>query len=524
MKEFLYQMRLELCKGRKSRKWNIEDLEKVFKCLKNNKARDAHGHTYELYKNGGSDLKSSLLKLVNLVKEKQIYPKIFQLANITSLYKKRGEKSDFNSERGIFNTVKIRSILDRLVYNEKYSEIDESMSGSNIGARKERNIRDHLFVINAILHEASENKKNLDVEIYDIEKCFDKLWASETANDMFNAGLNDDKFVLVANSNSECQVAVKTPWGTLTERKTMENIEMQGGVLTPLKCSVTIDTLGKETLASTECGKTLYKYRDCVKIPALSFVDDILSVTECGPNSVKMNAYVQSKVDSKKLRLSDKKCVKMHIGGNKNSCPSLKIHETEMKISQKEKYLGDVITNDTKQDENIKMRYDKGIGISNGILSTLKEVSFGIYYFQMGMMFRTSLLLNGILFNTEAMFSVTDKHISTLEETDRYLLRQILGTGTETPIESLYIETASLPVKYIWKGRRIMYYWTMLHKGEDEIAKQVFSAMKEFPSKKSDWMTQVNEDLRYFDIEETEEEITKMKRDKFKDKWIRKSG
>ena len=354
MKEFLYQMRLELCKGRKSRKWNIEDLEKVFKCLKNNKARDAHGHTYELYKNGGSDLKSSLLKLVNLVKEKQIYPKIFQLANITSLYKKRGEKSDFNSERGIFNTVKMSSILDRLVYNEKYSEIDESMSGSNIGARKERNIRDHLFVINAILHEASENKKNLDVEIYDIEKCFDKLWASETANDMFNAGLNDDKFVLVANSNSECQVAVKTPWGTLTERKTMENIEMQGGVLTPLKCSVTIDTLGKETLASTECGKTLYKYRDCVKIPALSFVDDILSVTECGPNSVKMNAYVQSKVDSKKLRLSDKKCVKMHIGGNKNGCPSLKVHETEMKISQKEKYLGDVITNDTKQDENIK--------------------------------------------------------------------------------------------------------------------------------------------------------------------------
>ena len=37
-------------------------------------------------------------------------------------------------------------------------------------------------------------------------------------------------------------------------------------------------------------------------------------------------------------------------------------------------------------------------------------------------------------------------------------------------------------------------------------------------------MTQVNEDLRYFDIEEIEEEITKMKRDKFKeivDKKIR---
>ena len=122
--------------------------------------------------------------------------------------------------------MKIRSILDRLIYNEKYEEINKSMSCSNIGARKERNIRDHLFVVNSILHEVLENKLNVDIEIYDIMKCFDKMWAIETANDIFKAGLNDDKFVLVANSNSKCQVAVKTPWGSMTDRKTCTKIEM----------------------------------------------------------------------------------------------------------------------------------------------------------------------------------------------------------------------------------------------------------------------------------------------------------
>ena len=39
------------------------------------------------------------------------------------------------------------------------------------------------------------------------------MWAIETSNDMYNAGLNDDMFVLVANSNEACKVAVKTPWG-----------------------------------------------------------------------------------------------------------------------------------------------------------------------------------------------------------------------------------------------------------------------------------------------------------------------
>ena len=141
---------------------------------------------------------------------------------------------------------------------------------------------------------------------------------------------------------------------------------MQGGVLTPLKFSVQIDTLGKEMLSSTESAKALYKYKDCVIIPPLSF----------SPNSVKVNAYVQSKVETKKLELSDTKCVKMHLGNNKSACPKLKIHSNEMKSSDREKYLGNGITSNARMDDNIQMRHDKGIGIANQILSILTEVSF----------------------------------------------------------------------------------------------------------------------------------------------------
>ena len=136
MKELLFKMRLEICKDRKSKWWEMDDLEAVLKSLKDDKARDAHGHTYELFKYGGRDLKLSLLKLLNLVKEQQIYPSILQPSNITSLYKSKGEKSDLNNDRGIFNVVKVRSILDKLIYNEKYELIDSNMSCSIIGARK----------------------------------------------------------------------------------------------------------------------------------------------------------------------------------------------------------------------------------------------------------------------------------------------------------------------------------------------------------------------------------------------------
>jgi hypothetical protein len=246
LKEYLFKLRMKYSSKIISDDWSIIDLEKVLKSLKNGKARDPHGHIYELFKYAGNDLKISLLKFYNLVKKKQIYPKILQPSNISSFYKLKGERSDLNNDRGVFNVVKVRSIIDKLIYNDKYETIDQSMSCSNIGARKNRNIRDHLFVVNAILNDVTKCKKDIDIEIMDIAKCFDKMWYEETGNDMFNAGITDDKFVLLANSNLKCQVAVKTPWGSTTDRIEIERIEMEGTVPAPLKASVQLDTLGKE--------------------------------------------------------------------------------------------------------------------------------------------------------------------------------------------------------------------------------------------------------------------------------------
>ena len=126
---------------------------------------------------------------------------------------KKGDQTNLDNDRGIFNVSKIRSILDKLIYNDIYDAVDYNMSSSNIGARKSRNIRDHLFVINGILNEAinAPNKQPIDIQIYDVSKCFDKLDFINTANDLYNSGVKDDKFVLVANSNKSCNVSIKLP-------------------------------------------------------------------------------------------------------------------------------------------------------------------------------------------------------------------------------------------------------------------------------------------------------------------------
>ena len=192
LKEYLFKLRLKYSSKVISEDWKMADLEKVLKSLKNGKARDPHGHIYEIFKYAGKDLKHCLLKFLNSVKKKQKYPEILQPSNISSFYKKKGDRSDLDNDRGVFNVVKMRSILDKMISNDKYDTIEQSMSGSNIGARKGKNIRDHLFVINAVINDVTKNKKDVDIDIMDIAKCFDKMWYAETGNDIFNAGVRDD--------------------------------------------------------------------------------------------------------------------------------------------------------------------------------------------------------------------------------------------------------------------------------------------------------------------------------------------
>ena len=60
-----------------------------------------------------------------------------------------------------------------------------------------------------------------------------------------------------------------------------------------------------------------------------------------------------------------------------------------------------------------------------------------------------------------------------------------------------------------------MYYWTLLNKSDDELAKQVFNIQNKF-SVKDDWVNQVKLDLNELEIQITEEKIKGMKYEEYK--------
>ena len=113
----------------------------VLKQLGKDKARDPEGYANEIFKEevAGTDLLKAILKIMNLIKKKQKYPKVLEKCKITSIHKKKSKK-DFENYRGVFRLQILRSILDKLMYNDSHYTIDSSLTDGNVGARKLRSV------------------------------------------------------------------------------------------------------------------------------------------------------------------------------------------------------------------------------------------------------------------------------------------------------------------------------------------------------------------------------------------------
>ena len=79
----------------------------------------------------------------------------------------------------------------------------------------------------------------------------------------------------------------------------------------PIECSVHIDNIGKESLKPH---MEPYTYKNEVEIPALGWIDDLITVSESGYKTARINAFINAQIASKKLRLGAKKCFMMHVG------------------------------------------------------------------------------------------------------------------------------------------------------------------------------------------------------------------
>ena len=164
-----------------------------------------------------------------------------------------------------------------------------------------------------------------------------------------------------------------------------------------------------------------------------------------------------------------------------------------------DEYLGDVISADGSNTNNIQNRVSKGLGIITQILNMLEKVTLGYHYFKIVLLLRESLFLNGILTDSDVWYGIKKSEIKDLEALDKMLLRRILETPVSTPMEAMQLELGVMSISTLIKARRINFLHYIATRNESEIIFKFFMAQWDYPGR-NDWTTQVREDLQEFGI------------------------
>ena len=145
---------------------------------------------------------------------------------------------------------------------------------------------------------------------------------------------------------------------------------------------------------------------------------------------------------------------------------------------------------------------------------------------EIGLKLRQAMLLNGILFNSEAWHNISETEIRILETVDEYLLRALVKAHSKTALEFLYLEAGAIPIRFIIASRRLIYHHNILKREEKELIKRIYKEQKKNPSK-GDFVELVKKDFKIANIVQNDEEIQNIKASIYKQyikKCIRKAA
>ena len=323
----------------------------------------------------------------------------------------------------------------------------------------------------------------MSIQIIDYKTCFDSMWQDEVTNELFNAGVEDDKLALLYEINRTNHIRIKTSAG-LSDVETVENIICQGDPRGSIQCGLMVDGFGKESLNPD---LEPYKYKGKVPVPLLGMVDDTLLISESGYKTYRLNAFINAKTAAKRLQFGPDKCHVMYVGKDIPEHKKIELHvdgwkveevksvatgevksvetfdgEEEISESCQEKYLGQIISSDGSNAKNVANRAGKGSGMANTIESIIKYLPGGRFHFEIAIIMRNAYLVSSMLSCSEVWYDVTESDMRKLEQTDELLLRKIFDCSSQVTCEMLYLELGLLPARYIIKLRRIIYFQHIL--------------------------------------------------------------
>ncbi|XP_063598682.1 uncharacterized protein LOC134775152 [Penaeus indicus] len=241
---------------------NTAETVAAVKQLQTGKAPGPDGIPAEVFKAGGEALITHLTRLFQVFWANGKLPQDFRDANIIHLYKNKGDRSSCDNHRRISLLSIAGKILARTLLNRITKHIlDDMVSESQCGFRKQRGTVDMVFAIRQIQEKCVEQHHDLHLLFIDLTKAFDTvnrpaLWA------ILSKLGSPPRFVEIIRSFHDGMLGRVIENGDASDPFPVANGVKQGCVLAPTLFSLLFAQMLSAALAQTSAGVTVHYRTD----------------------------------------------------------------------------------------------------------------------------------------------------------------------------------------------------------------------------------------------------------------------
>jgi hypothetical protein len=414
-----------------SRNFSFEELKSAIGSTKIRKAAGFDGIFPEFFKHLGPFALRWLLSFFNNILESGCIPKEFKKSKVIAILKPGKPADQASSYRPISLLSVTYKILERLLYQRIYPEIEKSLPIEQAGFRQNRNCCDQVLALTTHIEVGFQNKLKTGVAFVDLTAAYDTVWKDGLIHKLFNA-LPCSKIVhLIENMLSDRKFRVFI--GERSSKfRTLNNGLPQGSVLSPL-----LFNLYTSDLPQTSSRKFIYADDLALTFQHNNF--DTIENTLSNDLKIMSQYFVNWRLCPNPTK-TEVSC--FHLNNmQKNKELHVTLNDTLLKHNFHPTYLGVTLDNHLLYNKHIEKLKQK-LKTRNNILSKLAGTSWGAN--------ARTLRLTGLalVYSTAEYCCPVWKnscHVQKIDSQLRTTMRLITGTIKSTPTPWLPVLSNILP-------------------------------------------------------------------------------
>lgn len=458
------------------------EIEEAIKNKKNGKSTTDLKN--EILKGGGTEMVDMIKPLMDYFWDNETVPEQWNEGNITTLWKGKGDREKLSNHRGITISSSISMIAEEILNNRVLSTMKFTQAQG--GGKKGGATSDHLFILKSIIEYAMKMRKRIFLTFYDVQKAYDRVEVDDMMVVLWEQGVRGRIWRLIRCLNQNLTARVKTRHG-YTRRIMREVGAKQGGkLIVPMFAKLT-DTLAEDMEKDDRMGVTI----EGKEINCLLWVDDVMTVAEGKPQQEATLGVVHEFGKKHRLKWGIDKCAVMEAGNHREVKESWKMGNEEVKHRTSYKYLGEIVSRNGKNQENIEERSKKVKTSTKCITTISKQEIMRKIEVNTTLKLHETITIPILLHNAET-WKLTKTEELKLERIELWSLKRILNLPRTTPSAAVRFVSGTLLTKVRIDMKQLIYLQKILSSQEGSWTKHFLMVLDQL---KTGWALNIRNKL-----------------------------